>query len=211
MKTRQDALSEVHRLGWLWRGIFVQHGSLVMNSGTLKSNGSGSGFSKVQGQLLCDEWRPDHEKQTSAVAVNARILSMTGGKITGNSADHGTGGIYGWGSAKIVLRAERSSGIVVIRVQAFMYKAGWTLPEAGSVITKQVITEAASICGMASVICPVVKYPAIQPPMPIQTGAVAALICIMGHPICNRRNHHREYHRQCRRRYPCRCRKYCSL
>ena len=43
-------------------------------------------------------------------------------------------------------------------------------------ITKQVITEAASICGMAPAICPVVRSLAIQPPMPMQTGEEAAFI-----------------------------------
>ena len=36
----------------------------------------------------------------SAVAVNAGSFTMTGGKITGNSADQGTG-VYGWGGAKV--------------------------------------------------------------------------------------------------------------
>ena len=81
-------------------GIFVQDGSLVMNSGTLKANGSGSVLVMDRDSSFVMNGGLITKNTQSAVAVNAGSFTMTGGKITGNSANQGTG-VYGWGGAKI--------------------------------------------------------------------------------------------------------------
>ncbi len=81
-------------------GIFVQHGSLVMNSGTLKANGSGSVLVMDRDSSFVMNGGLITKNTQSAVAVNAGSFTMTGGKITGNSANQGTG-VYGWAGAKI--------------------------------------------------------------------------------------------------------------
>ena len=52
-------------------GIFVQHGSLVMNSGTLKANGSGSVLVKYSDSSFVMNGGLITKDTQSAVAVNA--------------------------------------------------------------------------------------------------------------------------------------------
>ena len=81
--------------------IFLKHGSLIMNGGTVGPSSSGGGiYVKHSDSSFVMNGGLITKNRESAVSIYAGSFTMTGGTITGNSANQGTG-VYGWGGAKI--------------------------------------------------------------------------------------------------------------
>lgn len=112
--------SSEDQTGWITGGtpaadgrggcFYLEHGSLVMNGGTIGPSAGGGGiYVKYKDSSFVMHGGRITKNKVSAISVWQGSFRMTEGEITGNSADHG-GGIYAWGSASIHIEGGKITG-----------------------------------------------------------------------------------------------------
>ena len=187
--------SSEDQTGWITGGtpatdgrggcFYLENGSLIMNGGTIGPSASGGGiYVKYKDSSFVMHGGRITKNKASAISVWQGSFRMTGGEITGNSADDG-GGIYAWGSANINIEGGKITGNRAACGGRYPYTGSCSL----SYLRRRNIRQYNLQCQF-------------------KLGRWRNW-CLMGQLICNRRSHHRQYYKRYRRRYPRRGQKHC--